>query len=483
MEAYVLFTQAILKNYESECLMMRKISIVFVMMLAVMLFTSVEAYAHNEFWRGDPGEREEAIYVPTTIAPQIETINPLSPQALNRVTNTATAVQAVRNVLISMTSEELETGLLEMFAEQAIGRAASQTVSGSSIALNQTTIAPLQTTAINTRDAIYAMFREEGYTSRRDLSANVSFVSTNAQSTEILVEPSVNQAEVQHVRIRTPQYELAFPPNFTASEVTNAPLTVTVTTGNSYTVNFSRPVEDTLRLSVAPLQGDRSNQTLMNSARGPMVTRYNPATGLLDARIRASDTYVVVRNRVDFGDIQHLSSEMQEAIRILASQGVITGTGAEQFSPDNSINRAQVAALTMRMLGRLDPNADGNFVDVQRNDWFFGAAGSANRHGIMTGTEANRFSPTLVIPRDQLTVISARILSGEMGYRNPANPSQFLQVFADRNDFADWSLPYIALAARENMVIFRADGRFMPRASMTRGDVALALHRLYLRMW
>jgi len=213
------------------------------------------------------------------------------------------------------------------------------------------------------------------------------------------------------------------------------------------------------------------------------VTRYNPATGLLDARIRESDTYVVIENRVNFGDIQHLSGEMQRAIQSLASQGIISGTGEGQFSPDSSINRAQVSALIMRMLGRLDPNADGGFVDVVRSDWFFGAVGSVSRQGIMHGTGDNRFSPNLVMPRDQLTVLSARILRSEMGYRNPTNPNQYLQAFNDRTDFADWSLEDISLAARENIVVFRADGQFLPDAPMNRGDVALTLYRLYLKLW
>jgi len=411
----------------------------------------------------------------------------INPTTLNTITNQQTAVQAVRNALNAMTPEELETGLIEMFAEQAIGRAASQTITGSGIVVNLATIEPLQSTAISTRDAINAMFVQEGYTPRRDLSANVSFFTTDGSSIEVLVEPSANQALVQHVRVRTPYYELAFPPGFIEAEVASIPLTVTVTTGNSYTVgitsNGASYVGETIRLSVPPIQGDVTYQTLVNTAGDAVGGRYNPATGLLDARIRESDTYIVVENRIDFSDIQHLSREMQEAIRVLASQGVISGTGAGQFSPGDSINRAQVAALTMRMLSQLDPNADGGFIDVLRADWFFGAAGSASRQEIMFGTGTNIFSPNVTMQRDQLTVLSARILRNEMGYRAPANPNQYLQVFTDRSDFAEWSLADIALATRENIVVFRVDGRFMPAASMNRGDVALTLYRLYLRLW
>jgi len=139
--------------------------------------------------------------------------------------------------------------------------------------------------------------------------------------------------------------------------------------------------------------------------------------------------------------------------------------------------------MVMRLLGSLDPNADGGFNDVRRADWFFGAAGSANRHGIMSGTGGGNFSPVVTLPRDQLTVISARVLVDQMGYRFPANPANYLQAFQDRASMADWSTRYIALASRENIVIRRADGQFRPGDNMNRGDVAVMLHRLYLLVW
>ena len=145
---------------------------------------------------------------------------------------------------------------------------------------------------------------------------------------------------------------------------------------------------------------------------------------MIDARVRASDnTYTVVENRVDFTDIQHLSREMQDAIRVLAAQEIIQGTGG------------------------------GNF------------------------------SPLVTLPRDQLTVVTTRVLLNEMGYRFPANPSNYLQAFQDQNALANWSRQYIALASRENLVIRRADGTFRPTDNMNRGDVAVMLHRLYLLLW
>ena len=74
---------------------------------------------------------------------------------------------------------------------------------------------------------------------------------------------------------------------------------------------------------------------------------------------------------------------MQDAIKVLAAKGVINGTSETTFSPDDSISRAEIAALIMRTLSRLDPNEDGGFVDVTKDNWFFGVAGSSRKHGII----------------------------------------------------------------------------------------------------
>jgi len=101
----------------------------------------------------------------------------------------------------------------------------------------------------------------------------------------------------------------------------------------------------------------------------------------------------------------------------------------------------------------------------------------------MTGTGTNTFEPNLNIPRDQMVAITARVLRNEMNYRNPLVPMNYLGQFNDSADFADWSVVDLSLATRENLVIRRADGNFMPRQTITRGEAAIILYRLYRRIW
>jgi hypothetical protein len=216
-----------------------------------------------------------------------------------------------------------------------------------------------------------------------------------------------------------------------------------------------------------------------------MNGKYNPATDAVDFRTKTGGTYTVKENRVDFSDIQAKSGEIQEAIRVLASKGIIMGTDKTRrtFSPDASITRAETAALIVRALAKLDPNEDGRFTDVKRNDWYFGAAGSSKKHGIIKGYENNTFRGTLSIPKDQVITVAARTLVTEMNFHYPTNITSVLSVYSDNGGIEPWAAQGAALATKENLLPRRADGTFAPKTNITRGEAAIIIKRMFDKIW
>ena len=253
----------------------------------------------------------------------------------------------------------------------------------------------------------------------------------------------------------------------------------------TYRIDFSRAVTDPLRLSVAPIEGARTFQVVRDINTGSIQnSRTNRVTGNLDARIRAGGTYAVVNNEVNFVDTQGLSVEMQMAIQNLASQGILHGFNRLEFRPGEPITRAQAASIISRMLGIYDTNANGGFTDVRRGDWYFGAVGSVRRAELMLGISPTLFGPGINFPKDQLVVLSGRILRQEMRYHTPPNALGMVQQhYADWTSLPYWSINDIALATRLNLIVPRADGFFAPSSVLTRGEVALMMHRMYLRLW
>ena len=221
-------------------------------------------------------------------------------------------------------------------------------------------------------------------------------------------------------------------------------------------INFDTDKTKTMKISFPGLKGDSKYMAIVDENGNPVGGRYNPATGAIEAKISESGVYQIVNNEKDFEDIKHLSKEMQESIKILAAKGIIEGTSEKEFSPEDSISRAEVAALLLRVLSQVDPNADGGFTDVKKSDWFYGTAGSAKAYGMILGFEDNTFRGNLTIAKDQILAIASRVLQREMKYITPEKPEEWL-TFEDASSIADWAEKDIALTTMANIITRTAD--------------------------
>lgn len=247
-------------------------------------------------------------------------------------------------------------------------------------------------------------------------------------------------------------------------------------------VTFDTNKTQSVKISFPGLSGETKYMAVVDENGNPVGGRYNPATGVIEAKITESGVYQVVYNEKDFADIKDKSEEMQESIKILASKGIIEGTSAKEFSPDDTISRAEIAALILRVLSQVDPNANGNFADVKKTDWFYGTAGSAKAYGMIVGFEDNTFRGNDVIAKDQILTISSRVLQKEMRYKTPENVDEWL-AFSDAVTIADWAKNDIALATMANIITRTADNKIYANEDMTRGDAALIIMRLFYKIW
>ncbi len=247
-------------------------------------------------------------------------------------------------------------------------------------------------------------------------------------------------------------------------------------------VNFDTDKTQSVKISFPGLSADAKYMAIVDENGNPVGGRYNPATGAIEAKISESGVYQIVNNEKDFEDIKHLSEEMQESIKILSAKGIIEGTSAKEFSPEDSISRAEVAALLLRVLSQVDPNAYGGFTDVKKSDWFYGTAGSAKAYGMIVGYEDNTFRGNVTIAKDQILTIVSRILQKEMKYIVPEKPEEWL-TFTDASSIANWAEKDIALATMANIITRTEDNTIHATENMTRGDAALIIMRLFYKIW
>jgi len=398
---------------------------------------------------------------------------------LESVIDEKTAEQVIELTTKDLTNEQKEsaTGIDKMtvLAEGAVANVASTTKSEDTIHITETVVKELEPKAVETAETLEKTLTDNGVNTQRTITKTVKVKSTSSKKTVKVVKDTAETA-VDTVKVETDFASVSIP----ASAQTEFELTEQDT--NKVAVTFDTDKTTTMKISFPGVTGDTTYMAVVDETGKAIGGKYNPATGELEAKISESGVYSVVYNEKDFGDIKDKSAEMQNAIKTLAAKGRINGTSETTFSPDASISRAEIAALIVRTLSKLDPNEDGGFVDVTKDNWFFGVAGSSRKHGIINGYEDNTFRGNNVILKEQIIAVTARVLRNEMNYKTPENVSEYL-TYTDAESLPGWAKEDIALAEMANIVLQRVDGQFVPQDEMTRGDAAIILMRLFNKIW
>lgn len=477
---------------------------------------------------GGGGGTPAPAQAPAPVQPNGDVVNSTSGELVDELTKAKTPEEAAQ--LMGGITEKLESEqkqdpeILDKIAnvvEAASGELSSQTANAINNTLNITDtsidsqrISALEKTMGAIQDAISKNNIELNRELEKELVIKIAF-DTNQKAT-IVIDPKVINAlnGIDILTIADAEFRVSFPvaelkeqladnekleiyleketqtlvhaksPMLAGNNVLIAMAPSSKATQTAYRLSFNK---DKLKNNVwvslpsgskentqyqAVIKIDGSNQEVVGG-------KYNSITDLYDVPVQKAGTYIVRENKVDFSDIAVKDTAMQEAIRVLASKGIIEGSGAGNFSPDGTITRAEIAKLLVKTL--YAQRSGEPFSDVKNNDWFKPYAESSRAAGIIKGLPGNIFAGNVIISKDQITVVAARTLVEKKKYKIPASVESYLQ-FADRGSIEKWAEKEVALASREGLVIKRVDNRFNGSSGMTRGEAALILKKLFDRL-
>jgi hypothetical protein len=233
-----------------------------------------------------------------------------------------------------------------------------------------------------------------------------------------------------------------------------------------------------------PLSDDRDRDlTVTDEDEVPMPSRYNAVTHAIEARIKTGGKYYLRLSAVYFTDIKEKSAETQHAVRALTSRGLMAGADERSFLPDREITRAEFLSVVLRVMDLLDEEAECRFPDVLKSDWFYTVAASAEKERIINGFEDGTFRGNSAITKAEMVSIAGNSLTRMMSYRAPDDVEAVLSAYTDGDEIANWARGNVALATWAGIVPLRADGSFDGGGVMTRGDAAIMLYRLFMRIW
>jgi len=239
-----------------------------------------------------------------------------------------------------------------------------------------------------------------------------------------------------------------------------------------------------LRATISiPLNGANPDSLVLYNERGePQLSKYNPVTNSIDARIRAGGTFTLRQHNVSFEDIGGLSPLSQRAIVRLASMGIMNGS-YDNFRPTSAITRAELIMAIVLAFDLMDENAPNIFPDNTPDDRYYHAIATAGNLGLIHSFEDGNFRGSWAITKQDIVLAIEMVLTGHMGYWVPTDIEEILARYQDRDRFEIWSESAIALATAANVLIYRDDGLFATDSVMSRGDAAIVVYRLLGRLW
>jgi len=121
----------------------------------------------------------------------------------------------------------------------------------------------------------------------------------------------------------------------------------------------------------------------------------------------------------------------EEAIHSLREKGIVNGKTDDTFAPADNITRAEFAKMTVEAFGLKRIGLGYEFKDVAATDWFFEAVLSAYENGVINGTGNDNFAPSENITRQDAAVILYRAsekklaLSGEKEFKDSGEVSDY----------------------------------------------------------
>ncbi|WP_305768031.1 S-layer homology domain-containing protein [Candidatus Epulonipiscium viviparus] len=418
---------------------------------------------------------------------------------LDHIENRDQAVSVMEDIVDNLSAVQKEdrqvTEMVATYAEEAVIQVASKSINRNEL-INYDLVVDLEAEANQTAAALEDTIANGGIELNRELDRNVLLTAIEDLTTVITLDTSLAQSQgIDNLRVETKDVDLELNMDDFKKENWTEPLKITLEqkgsgvqgdstnyNNTSYAISYSPKMpEKPITIGLPKTVGDLNYQAAFRNNE-LVGGKYNPATDKIEMQSNLEGDFIVAENYQNFTDIANKSVQMQEAIKMLVSKGIMDSNTATEFGPDDAVTRAEIATMLVKIIYAYDLTADGGYIDVFPTDWFHAGVGSATNEGIMEGYQDNTFKPNSLVLKDEAISVIARVLQMEKGYSTPSNITDYLSQYVDAKDIPAWAAADIAFATRENLIMRRTDGMFLPSSVMTKGEIAMILKKLFDRI-
>jgi hypothetical protein len=175
-----------------------------------------------------------------------------------------------------------------------------------------------------------------------------------------------------------------------------------------------------------------------------------------------------------FSDVPE-GREDYAAIENLRKRAVFLGRPNGTFGPDEFVNRAEAITVVVRAVANVKniPSFTDCFPDVRTQEWYVQAVCYAKDLDWIGGYPDGTFQPERTVAKAEFL----KILLNAYGIDTENIRDVQIPLSIDVADANEWYFPYMSYALATSMTRADASEKLNPGTALTRGQVALLMHR------
>ena len=163
----------------------------------------------------------------------------------------------------------------------------------------------------------------------------------------------------------------------------------------------------------------------------------------------------------------------KDTVDYVVENGLMNGTTDTEFSPEMDITRGMFVTVLYRTEGSPEAELDYSFADVAADAYYAEAVAWADDNGIVTGYSAEEFVPDQTISREQMAAIIYRYA----GHKGEDMTIENSASYTDTESISDYAVPAVAWVSENGIMQGRTDGTFAPADFTTRAEAAAVFER------
>lgn len=162
------------------------------------------------------------------------------------------------------------------------------------------------------------------------------------------------------------------------------------------------------------------------------------------------------------------------SIEKLVRANIISGYSKTSFAPGEALSRAQLCKIICGVFGVNTTGAASGFADVPAGEWYYPFVSALSGIDAVNGVDGSRFAPDENITRQDVCVMLYRML-----VRDKISLKQTTAAAFDDAEEIDGYAAEAVTALADAGIISGFEGKFVPKAAITRAEAAVLMYRVY----